>query len=409
MFSSKSYYSLYLNILLCIVFSVSSLAQKPDKNDLENKKKKIQEEIELTNQLLQETKKNKKLSLNQLLTLNKKIDARQDLIATINSQIGYINSQININNNAITALQNDLKKLKDEYAKMIYNAYKNRDSYNRLMFVFAAQSFDQAFLRLKYYQQYNDDRKHRAEQITEKQNEITEKTKELELEKSEKKDLLGNEQSEKETLTKEKSEKEGVLTELQSKEKQLKEDLKKKKKDADKLQQAIQRIIEDEIKQKGSAEAGSKVLKLVLTPEAQKLSSNFSGNKGSLPWPVIQGVIIDRFGPHPHPTLPEVTISNNGVDIATSKGALARAVFEGEVTGVVNIPSSGKVVIIRHGEYLSVYANLNDVYVKTGDKIKIKQNIGNILYNDEDGKTELHVEIWKGQTKLDPEDWLAGR
>lgn len=390
---------------LCAVIAIPVFAQKQSKTDLEEKKKKLQQDIEYTNQLLSETKKNKKLSLNQLLTLNKKLSDRQELINTISGQIFLLNRRINETNKNIAALQTELKKLKDDYAKMIYNAYRNRDEYSRLMFIFASTNFNQAYIRLKYLQQYSEYRHKQAEQIELKQKELNEKLQELEVRKTEKRELLGSQENEKEVLTKEKSEKEEVLTELQSKEKQLKADLEKKKKDAEKLQQAIMRIIKEEI-EKANADRSKPSNKLVLTPEAQQLSSSFSNNRGKLPWPVIQGVIIDRFGPHPHPSMPEITISNNGVDIATSKGALARGVFDGEVTGVVNIPSSGHVVIVRHGEFLSVYANLKEVYVKTGDKIKTKQNIGSILLDEEDGKTELHIEIWKGQTKLDPEEWL---
>ena len=405
---SKRVIAYLVPALVLLLISTAPLhAQKKTKGELEKRKKEIQQDIENTKELLQQTKAKKKESLFTIMIVNKKIAAREELISTISSQIGLLNRQIAETNKNITDLQTDLKKLKDDYAKMIYNAYRNRDQYSRLMFVFAASNFNQAFMRLKYLQQYSEYRHKQAEQIEQKQKELSEKLKELEVRKTEKRELLGSEQSEKEVLSKEKSEKEDVLTGLQSKEKQIKTDLDKKKKDAEKLQQAIIVIIKEEIEKANAADRSKPAsTKLVLTPEAQQLSTSFSSNHGKLPWPVIQGVVIDRFGPHPHPTMPDITINNNGVDIATSKGALARSVFDGEVTGVVNIPGAGKVIIIRHGEYLSVYSNLNDVYVKTGDKIKTKQNIGTILFDDEDAKTELHIEIWKGQTNLDPEDWL---
>jgi len=395
-----------LAITICLLSSFSSFAQKQSKSDLEDRRKKLQQDIEYTNQLLRETKKSKKLSINQLLTLNKKLSVRQELINTINGQLYLLNRQINETSKSINSLKDELKKLKDDYARMIYNAYRNRDEYSRLMFIFSSTNFNQAFIRIKYLQQYSEYRHHQAEQIEIKQKELNEKLTELEISKAEKHKLLGAQVNEKEILKKEKGEKEEVLSQLQGKEKNLKADLTKKKRDAEQLQKAIMRIIKEEIAKSNAAKSKSEGNKLVLTPEAQKLSNSFSSNKGKLPWPVIQGVIIDRFGPHQHPSMPEITISNNGVDIATSKGALARAVFDGEVTGGVNIPFSGQVVIIRHGEYLSVYSNLNEVYVKSGDKISTKQNIGSVIYDADDAKTELHIEIWKGQTKLDPEDWL---
>ena len=400
------------NIVLTFLFFVfllvpASYAQ--NKKELENKKKKLQEEINYTNKLLSETKKNKKLSLNQLVTLNKKISARQELIATINKELSLLETQILENHISINKLKKDLEKLKMEYAKMIYYAYRNRDAYSKLMFIFAAKDFTQAYMRLKYFQQYGQFRQKQAKEIEMKQQMLNGKVSELEVKKGDKKVLLTNEETEKQHLSKEKTQKEVAFNELQNKEKQLKKELEKKKKDAEKLQAAIQKLIEEEIRKarkKAKDESKPEPKSIVLTPEAQLLSNSFAGNKGKLPWPVLKGIITGRFGIHPHPLMPEVDVSNDGIDITTSKGTLARSVFEGEVTGIASLPGSGKVVIIRHGEYLSVYANMNDVYVKTGEKVKTKQNIGTILYDESDGKTELQLQIWKGQTKLDPEAWL---
>lgn len=385
-----------------------SFAQKQTKKDLENKKKQLQAEIEKTNQLLNETKKNKKLSLNQLVMLNKKISVREELIATINGEISELNKQIVENNESIKGLQNDLAKLKSEYAKLIYYAYKNQDAYSRLVFIFAASDFEQAFMRLKYLQQYSDYRHKQAERILSTKKNLNEKVQSLEERKSDQRVLLSSQEVEKHNLTSEKTEKEQVFSELQQQESKLKKDLEKKKQDAQKLQQAIQRIIEKELeKQISQAPKGKpKSQKLILTPEAQLLSSSFASNKNKLPWPVAKGVISERFGTHPHPLMPNIDINNNGIDITTNNGSLTRAVFDGEVTGIANIPGAGQLVIIRHGDFLSVYANLKDVYVKSGEKIKTKQNIGSIIFDEDDSKTVLHFEIWKGQTKLDPEGWL---
>ena len=384
-------------------------AQKQTKKDLENKKLQIQKEIDQTNQLLAETKKNKKHSLNELLMLNKKISDREELISTINGEIGVLNKQIKENNESITGLQNDLTKLKAEYAKMIYYAYKNQDSYSRLMFVFAARDFEQAYMRLKYLQQYSDYRHKQAEKIISTQKSLNEKVQELEAKKSDQRVLLGSQETEKLSLTSEKSEKEEGFSNLQSQENKLKKDLEKKKQDAQKLQQAIQRVIEKEL-EKAQAEAKTegkpKPQKLLLTPESQELSNSFSSNKNKLPWPVAKGVISEHYGVHPHPLMKDIDVNNNGVDITTNNGSLARAVFDGEVKAVVNMPGSGQFVLLRHGEFLTIYSNLKDVYVKVGDKVKTKQNIGSIMFDDDDSKTQIHFEVWKGQTKMDPEDWL---
>lgn len=405
----NNYFNLFLLFCLLMLSSSPSIAQKQNKKELENKKKQLQKEIENTNQLLNETKKNKKLSLNQLVILNKKISAREELIATINKEIAILNKNIEENNASINKLQKDLEKLKAEYAKMIYYAYKNQDAYSRLMFVFAAKDFQQAYMRLKYLQQYSDYRKKQAELITSTQKNLNEKVKELETKKADKRDLLSNEVEEKKNLTSEKSEKEQVFSKLQQEETKLKKDLEKKKQDAQKLQQAIQRIIEQELEKaqkQAVADNKPKPQKLVLTPEAQLVSNNFASNKAKLPWPVAKGVICEKFGVHPHPLMPNIEINNNGVDICTNTGSIARAVFDGEVKGVVNMPGAGQFILVRHGEFITVYSNLKEVYVNVGDKLTTKQNIGSILYDSDDAKTVLHFEIWKGQTKLNPEDWL---
>ncbi len=409
LFIKKNKGALTLFFVLLFLSNTFSFAQKQNKKDLENKKKELQKEIEYTNQLLSETKKNKKLSLGQLIALNKKISAREELISTINREIYNLEKQIQENNNSINKLQNELDKLKKEYAKMIYYAYKNQDAYSRLMFVFAAKDFEQAYMRLKYLQQYSEFRHKQATTILETKKQLNEKVQELEVKKSDKRVLLGNEQEEKKNLTSEKSEKEQVLSGLQQQESKLKKDLEKKKQDAQKLQQAIQRIIEQELEkaQKAAAAANKpKPQKLILTPEAQELSNSFATNKAKLPWPVAKGIISERFGVHPHPTMSNIDINNNGIDITTNNGSIARAVFDGEVKGVVNMPGAGQFILIRHGEYLTVYSNLKDVYVKVGDKITTKQNLGTILYDEDDAKTVLHFELWKGQSKLDPETWL---
>lgn len=394
-----------------IVLNTSfAVAQKQNRKDLENKKKQLQKEIEYTNQLLSQTKKNKKLSLNQLVTLNKKISAREELIATINSEIRVLNKQIAEKNESIKGLQSDLEKLKSEYAKMVYYAYKNQDAYSRLMFVFASKDFEQAFMRLKYLQQYSVFRHKQAEMILSTKKDLDQRVVELESKKNDQRSLLTSEQTEKLSLTSEKKEKEQMFSELQEQESKLKKDLEKKKKDAQKLQQAIQREIQKELEKlqkQAEKENKPKPQRLVLTPESQLLSNSFTSNKSKLPWPVIKGIISERFGVHAHPLMPNIDINNNGIDITTSNGALARAVFDGEVKAVVNMPGSGQFILIRHGEFLTIYSNLKEVYVKVGDNVKTKQNIGVILFDDEDSKTVLHFEIWKGQTKLDPELWLS--
>lgn len=407
--SSTYLFFVAFGLYLSLITSVSYAQKTQSKEYLESKKKQLQSEINYTNELLDETKKNKRLSLSQLVTLNKKISVREELISTISSEIRNINRQINITNREIDDLQFELTKLKEEYSRMIYYAYKNQNAYSRLMFIFASNDFQQAYMRMKYLQQYSDYRHKQAELIVAKQAELNVKIQELEAKKSDKRVLLDSEQAEKQNLTAEKSEKQKVFSKLQEQESKLKKDLKKKKAEAEKFQQAILQIIQKELEKaqtQAVKENKEKPMKLVLTPEAQQLSNSFAANKAKLPWPVVKGIISERFGIHPHPLMPNIDINNNGIDITTNTGALARAVFDGEVKAIVNMPGSGKFILVRHGEFLTIYSNLKDIYVKVGDKIKTKQQLASILFDEEDSKTVLHFELWKGQTKFNPEEWL---
>lgn len=425
-------------VLLCLFFMPFAWAQKHNnQKELENKKKKLKEEINTINDLLHDTKANKKISMNHVAILNKKISAREELIATINYEIRLINKEVNENQVVVNNLKKTLEKLKQDYAAMIYFDYRNKDEYSKLMFLFAADNFNQAYQRFKYSQQIAEYRRKKANSIVETQNEINLKIEELNKRKEDKKQLLTSEEQEKSDLAKEKTEQEDNLVQLQEKEKDLKSSLEAKKEEIAKLNAAIKKLIAEEIKRNAEEtqkkmvanakrkEEREKKLKesknkkkqqdenkaieaaeLAETREAEQLSEDFASNKGKLPWPVAKGVITIGFGEQEHPTIKGFMINNNGVEIATSKGSAARAVFGGVVTGVTTVPGVGKIVIIRHGEYLSVYSNLDEVSVKSGDKISVKQNIGSISYDSDDNRTAMNLQIWKGQKILNPEEWL---
>ncbi len=433
-----------LSIYLCfILFFISvptiSFAQtktQPSQKELQNKKNKLNDDIKQLNNQLSQTKAIKKSQINTIVVINTKIKVREELISTINSELAQINSSIKKNVTEVNALKASLDKLKSEYAKMIYFAQRNQDSYTKIMFLFSAGNFNQAYMRIKYFQQYSAFRKKQAAEIVATQVELNEKLKELEAQRYEKNVLLGNEQEEKQQLDGEKQQQEIVLSELQQQEKELKEQLEKKKRDAEQLQIAIKRLIEAEIKRKLeesakiAAEKAAKAEKAEknktknnktktdnktkpvevkatapeLTAEAEAVGADFSSSRGKLPWPVTKGVICQPYGEYEHPAIKGFMMNNNGVEICANKGTQARAIFEGEVTSIAISPTGGKLIIIRHGEYLSVYSNIGDVFVKQGDKVAIKQAIGTIL--DEDGKTSMNLQIWKGQKTMDPSGWL---
>ena len=378
------------------------------KEELQDRKRKLQEEIAYTNDLIKETKKNQTSSMDQLVKLKKKIEVRQQIINTINEEIRLLDRKIEKNKKAIAELEAGLQKLKEEYAQMLYYTYKNRSSYNKLLFVFSSSNFNQAYKRLKYLQQYTEYRKRQAQLILKTREEINRKIATLESTRGEKKVLLRSLQTEQENYRDEKSEREVVLNELKRKESDLVKDLKRKQRTADKLQRAIEEIIREEIiKAREAAEkSGTSSKGFPMTPEAIQLSNNFAANKGKLPWPVIQGVITAEYGTHPHPVLPNIMVKNNGVDISTGAGSTARAVFEGVVSKVLIIPGEGKSVLVRHGEYLSVYSYMSEVFVKAGDKVTTKQELGLLVSENANTKTSMHFELWKGMNTLNPAYWI---
>lgn len=430
---------------LCLFFLGLNLHQAvaqtktPSQKELQNKRNKLNDDIKQLNSQLSQTKASKKSQINNIVVINTKIKVREELINTINVELSKINSNIKKNTGEVNSLRQNLEKLKSEYAKMIYFAQRNQDSYTKLMFLFAAGDFNQAYIRLKYFQQYTAFRKKQAAEIVSTQLELTGKLQELEGQRHEKNLLLGNEQVEKVHLDGEKHQQEIVLNELQQQEKELKEELEKKKRDAENLQIAIKRLIEAEIKRKMeesvriAAEKAAKAEKLAktkanaqesktkvkpevkpaasvkptapeLTEEAEALGADFSSSRGKLPWPLLKGVICQPYGEYEHPAIKGFIMNNSGVEICTAKGSQARAVFNGEVTSIAISPTGGKLIIIRHGEYLSVYSNIGEVFVKQGDKVTIKQIIGTVL--EEDGKSSMNFQIWKGQKTIDPSGWL---
>lgn len=440
---NNRFFIFFFSFVMLIAYTPQTFAQKGNKKDLENKKKKLKEEINTINDLLHETKSNKKISMNQVAILNKKIIVREELISTIKYEIHLINKQITENQTSINNLNAILDKLKKDYAAMVYFDYRNSDAYSKLMFLFAADSFNQAYQQYKYTQQIAEYRRKKAVEITSTQADIAQKIVELNNRKQEKKELLNSEDSEKVNLAKEKEDQENTLANLQHAEKQLKDELNDKKSEIENLNAAIKKLIQEEIKrqqeeekQKALALAKKKkdradrakerkaktstkkidaeikadekaeAAEIAETKEAEQLSTDFASNRGKLPWPVAKGVITIGFGEQEHPTIKGFMINNNGVEISAAKGQVARAVFEGVVTGVTTVPGIGKIVIIRHGDYLSVYSNLQEVLVKSGDKIALKQNIGSIAFNEDENRNVINFQIWKGQKILNPEEWL---
>lgn len=425
-------------IFVFIALALSATAQTA--NELKRKKEAIQREIEQLQKNLSKTTSGKKLTLQQINGINTQIRLRLSKIGTINSEIKNIDNQISQNTNTVHTLQGQLGDLKKEYAAMIRFAQRNRNAYDKMMFIFAAKDFNQAYKRIKYLQQFSQYRKKQAGYIESTQLDLNGKIRVLDKTLREKSNLLKEEEREREKLGKDKNQQSATLGKLSKQEKQFKQDIAQRRKQQRQIDAAISAAIQRailEAKRKAAEEARIAAAKvaaeakaaaakakaenrpapaaptaptakakttgeaLTATPEAARLSAGFENNRGRLPWPVASGSITETFGRH---MVDQAPYTNDGVDITTSNGASVRAVFAGKVLMVQYIQGRG-VVIIIHGEYITVYQNLRDVSVSTGSNVETKQTIGVVANTGDDAI--LKFQIRRGQSPLNPEAWIS--
>lgn len=432
-----------LHKLLVILFlsTIALSATAQTESQLRRKKEAIQREIEQLQKNLNKTASGKKLTLQQINAINAQIRLRQDKIGTINSEIKNLDNQISQNTNTVHTLQGQLGDLKKEYAGMIRFAQRNRNAYEKMMFVFAARDFNQAYKRIKYLQQFSQYRKKQAGYIENTQTELNGKIKVLDKTLREKSELLKEQERERERLGKDKNQQSAALNKLSKQERQFKQDINAKRKEQQQIDRAIRAAIARAIeaaRRKAAEEARLAAAKraaeekaaaekakaenrpapvaakpvpaakekstselLTATPEAARLSAGFENNRGRLPWPVAAGTITERFGLH---KVDQATYTNDGIDITTSDGAAVRAIFAGKVVMVQNI--MGRIaVLISHGEYFTVYQNLKAVTVSTGSNVDTKQTIGSVANTGDDAI--LKFQIRRGQGALNPEAWIS--
>ncbi len=385
------------------------------KEELKNQKLEIEKEIKFTKELLDKTSLDKKKSINYLKVVEAQFNNQKHLLITFNIEIQLLQKQIvktkqtiKKNEELIKNEKQKLKSLKEEYAKQVYYSFKHKGKQNYIIYILSSENFNQLYKRILYLKQYRDFRRKQAEKIYESQKELlkkkenlAEQKKQITEEKLSKQVLLKRQEQEIEQITKRQKEKSELIQALIKSERSLKKQIQVKKKKTVELENKIRKIIEEEIRKERAKNNVSG-----LTPETSSLSKNFAKNKGKLPWPLLKGIIISKYGKQKHPVFPEVEVFNNGIDIATEKDSEVRAVFDGVVSRIFFIKGSGKAVLISHGEYYSVYSGLKEVFVKTGDKILAKEKIGKVLTKEDQNITELHFEIWMGYEKNNPSDWL---
>lgn len=395
-------------LLLLVVGSLSTLAQK-NKNQLQQEKQKNLEKIKEVEKILSETTSQKKNTLGELSALNQRIQSQESLIQSIRSEVEFLNKEIGEDNGIIAALEEDLVKLKAEYAAMLFAAQKANNSATRLTFLFSASSFDQLVMRLRYMKQYSERRKLQADQIIKTQDQLASQVKTTETKRNEKNSLLKEELTETNQLTSLKTTQKSLVKNLEKQEKKLKTDLAESKKAIAKLDKMIDDIIKEEIAkaEREAREAKERAAKnkTAVVPEASvALSASFEENKTKFTWPA-NGFISDPFGTHNHPVLKGIVVKNEGINIQTKQGEKVRCIFDGTVRMVAVVGRLGTVIMVKHGDYFTVYSGLKDVTVREGQALKTNQEMGTVAFNA-DGIPELRFQIRRNTTALNPQQWL---
>lgn len=407
-FSIKKYG--FLTLLSLLLVSLPMVGET--RQQLEAQKKKALENLAQTNKLLDETQKSKKSSENKVNLLKRSINERNALIKSLNGEIGELENSIVELSTQKDELQQRLDYEKSEYARLVRATYERRNHFSPLRFILSSNSFSQAFRRFRYLQELRRYRRSQAEEILRLTDEIAAKELALQTDVEQKGRVVSQKAREAKKLEDDRQRENKMLTDLQKKEKDLKAKQKKQQKRADELNAKIQKMIAAEIKKeeerrkKEAKNQGKPTYQM--SKDEQLVAGNFEKNKGKLPLPVERGFISGHFGVQPHPVLPHVTTNNKGIYIQTSAGSTARAIFDGVVTKCFMVPGSNSSVIVKHGNYRTVYSNLTELYVKEGDKVTTKQKLGKIFVDTEnDNKTELYLMLYKDTDIQNPEPWLA--
>ena len=370
---------------------------------LEAQKISLKKEISQINNLIADSKQRSKNLANDLEDLQLKISVRDKLININNSQLNNLTSIINNQNFRIAGLESDLTNLKTEYEKIIYNSYKKRSTQMKLMFLFASENINQAFKRFQYFKQYSKYRKKQADRIVKVQNDIEDTVDSLVIIKNQKQKIIQENQDIKKSLSKEKKQQDDLFDSLLKNQKNYAAQISEKEKQAKLIDNEIEKLIRLAIAESNKNKNSTN---FELTPEGRLVSSNFQANRGRLPWPVKEGVIVRRFGTQPHPVVRTTTINSNGISIATSSNSIAYSVFDGEVLSVYGFSGGNPGVLIRHGKYISNYQNLSSIFVKKGDKINANDEIGIVFTNESNGKTILKFNIFNELKPENPVIWL---
>lgn len=401
------------------------LAFSQSKKELEAKRKKLIRDIEVTGKLLKKTTKTKESTYDRYVALQSQIERRARLIETIEQQISNAEQGIERNSTVIASLTGDIKKMQDEYGRTIRSAFRRKTLSNPLLYILSAESLNQAFRRWLFLRKYDKFRRKQADAIAFTRDMLAKKVSALEETRREKENLLISLRSQKTLLTTEMANKNDLLKTLSQDESRLKSDLQRKQSAHEALNRAIEKVIQEEVRKQveearrtrpaapakpntSTAGTNNATQQQASAPEIveDNLSMSFRQKRGQLPWPVEDGFVSKSFGRQKHPTLKNIEITNNGIDIRTEESADVRSIFDGKVAGVQFIPGHDYTVIIQHGNYYTVYSNLGETNIAKGDQVRARQFIGRVSNNAITGSSELHFELWNQKERMNPALWI---
>ena len=389
--------------LVFIIISNTIVSQQNSQADLKKKRSQIQNEIKQINELLFSNNKKKSVAFSDIENLNIKIKRKEELVKLVNQQINILTTEIDDNSFSLDSLTQSLENSKESYKNIIVKSYKTKSGKSRLMFLLSSETFFQAYKRVQYMKQYANFRKKQSINISILIEQIANLNKKLNAQLEDKQDLIIENREIQKSLEKEKKESNSLVFQLRNKEKRYKREIEDKEKLTAQIDKEIERLIREAIAKSRSTSSSNA---FALTPEAKELEKNFILNKGKLPWPVVRGVIIQKFGMQSHPVVKTAKIKSNGIIIATSAGQKVRTVFDGEVLSVLKFKGSNPTVLVRHGNFITAYKNLSKVYVKKGEEVFSSQDIGEVFTNKSSGKSTVQFSVFEKTSPVNPVFWL---
>lgn len=388
-------------VILIVLFSCNfTIAYSQSIEAIKKKNEKTEKEIAYLNKLLDNARNDQSATIQKITIINQKIEKGKEMIQSLTKEMDYIESRINDNEHVKSNLEADKKQMLDFYAKMVYETWKKRNTSDKLVYIFSASSFSQAYARYKYFEQVQDYSKRQLKQIEQTNDSLTTINTQLAKLIAQKNAAQSKIFAQNNELIKEQNQANKYIGELKKKEKELVRKLDTEIKNRERFKKELEKLIAAQAKKSGSKNSNYK-----LTPEEKLISDDFAKNKGKLPWPVEQGFVSEKFGINIHPVFKQVKLNNAGITITTSRNADVRAVFKGVVTEIMFIPGDNNVVIVRHGNYLTVYSNLVEIFIKKGDTVNVKQRIGKLASSGEN--STLNFQVWKDKDNMDPQLWLT--